>query len=59
MNCISPIGCPLKAGECQAAGECYLWRCSNPHEPKPVSDDDLIARFAELLIRVHAAREEV
>jgi len=55
MNCVSPIGCPLVAGECSKDGECYLWRVENPHAPKP--DTDLLAHFAELVLTVAAARE--
>mgnify|MGYP001594325454 CR=1 FL=1 len=74
------LGCPIAAGECQRANECYLWRCEHPNAPKPesaatirgdgrtgnaadealspaaVSDDDLLAAFAELLKKVIAAR---
>ena len=57
MKCTSPIGCPLVAGECAKAGECYLFRCAHPHAPKPTTDTDLLAHFAELVLTVAAARE--
>lgn len=57
MNCIlSPLPCPVVAGECDREGECYLWRCEHPHAPKPERDE--VAEFAELLLRVSAARME-
>jgi hypothetical protein len=59
MNCVlSPLPCPVVDGECDRDGECYVWRCENPHAPKPISDDDLLAQFAELILRVNAARME-
>jgi len=57
MNCVSPIGCPLVAGECSKAGECYLWRCEHQTEPKPTTDENLSAHFAELVLTINAARE--
>ena len=48
--------CAVYAGECERDGECYVWRCENPHAPKPISDD--VAQFAELVLRVNAARLE-
>jgi len=57
MNCLADR-CPVAAGECDREGECYLWRCENPHAPKPASDDDLLAQFAELVLKVNAARFE-
>lgn len=55
MKCVSPIGCPIAAGECDRYGECYLFRCENPTAPKPLTDDELLAEFAELVLRVNAA----
>jgi hypothetical protein len=57
VNCLAER-CPVVAGECDRDGECYLWRCEHPHAPKPVSDDDLLAQFAELVLKVNAARFE-
>jgi hypothetical protein len=57
VKCVSPIGCPLAAGECPKAGECYLWRCEHPSSPKPTTNDELLAHFAELVLNVNAARE--
>jgi len=57
VKCVSPIGCPVAAGECSKAGECYIWRIDHPHAPKPTTDDDLLAHFAELVLAVTAARE--
>jgi hypothetical protein len=57
VKCVSPIGCPVAAGECSKAGECYLWRAENPHAPKRERDD--VAEFAELVLRVNAARSEL
>jgi hypothetical protein len=56
VNCVSPIGCPLAAGECSKAGECYLFRCAHPLAPKPTTNDELLAHFAELVLTVTAAR---
>lgn len=56
VKCISRIGCPVAAGECDKDGECYLWRCENPHAPKPEADE--VAQFADLLLKVNAARLE-
>ena len=57
MKCSSPIGWALVAGECSKEGECYLWRCEHPTEPKPTTDENLLAHFAELVLTVAAARE--
>ncbi len=35
VKCTSKIGCPLAGGECDKDGECYLWRCHNPHATTP------------------------
>lgn len=36
MNCVCATGqCPVAKGECDADGECYIWRCENPNAPKP------------------------
>ena len=38
-RCISKSGeCPVKG--CAEDGECYLWRCENPHAPKPEREDE-------------------
>lgn len=38
MKCVSHDGkCPVKAGECERDGECYLWRCEHEHAPRPGS----------------------
>lgn len=56
MKCVSKSGvCPVLG--CDEDGECYLWRCDNQDAPKPVSDDELLARFAALVLKVIAARE--
>jgi hypothetical protein len=55
VNCLAER-CPVAAGECARDGECYLWRCEHPHAPKPERDE--VAEFAELLLRVSAARME-
>lgn len=56
MKCLADI-CPVAVGECEADGECYLARCEHPHAPKPITDDDLVAEFAALVLKVCAARE--
>ena len=40
---------------CEEDGECFIWRCENPNAPKP-EPDDMLAKFAELVLRVTAAR---
>ena len=54
------LPCPTcqNAESCAQEGECYLARCANPHAPKPISDDELLAQFAELVLKVNAARFE-
>ena len=56
VPCIAPGGVCHAVG-CDEAGECYLWRCEHPHAPKPTTDNDLAAHFAELVLAVTAARE--
>lgn len=38
MKCISNTGSCVVHG-CEDDGECYLWRCENPHAPKPERDE--------------------
>lgn len=41
MKCIDHTGrCHVAAGECERDGECYLWRCENPHAPQPAAAQD-------------------
>ena len=38
--CVAPGGvCPVVG--CAEDGECYLWRCVNPHAPKPEEGETL------------------
>jgi len=38
LRCVSKSGeCPVRG--CEADGECYLWRCSNPSAPKPEREE--------------------
>lgn len=43
---------------CEQDGECYIERCERTHmtAPSPVTNDDMLAHFAELLLTVNAAR---
>jgi hypothetical protein len=39
-HCISKSGaCPCDG--CEEDGECYLWRCENPHAPEPEPEQEL------------------
>ena len=48
-SCVSP-------GSCKLERECYIWRCENPHAPR--KDESLLGEFAELMLKVIAARFE-
>jgi hypothetical protein len=57
VKCVSKTGvCPVLG--CEQDGECYIERCERTHmtAPSPVTNDDMLAHFAELLLTVNAAR---
>jgi hypothetical protein len=49
MKCIlDPLPCPVVAGECDRDGECYIWRCENPHAPKPELEENDIDQIVNV-----------
>ena len=55
MPSIPCKGCASQTG-CREEGECYFWRCENPRASR--KDEGLLGEFAELMVKVIAARFE-